>query len=220
MSGLKQFKFIPLNLMEWSRWMRDQDVLNTEEVYAAIDVKVEAQAERKYWDDLRFPASLANPAGSASPPGYDTTNGGLLFAAAGTELVFFQAQLPHFWAIGTTLFPHCHWQKTTSAAGNVYWQLEYKWCPIGEVMDATFTTLASSTVVGGTPDDDTANQHLITALGEINGSGKTISDMLLLKFSRIGGNAADTYGSDARLLEFDIHIQNDGRGSLLEFQKI
>lgn len=26
MAGLKQFKFIPKNLMEWSRWMRDQDL--------------------------------------------------------------------------------------------------------------------------------------------------------------------------------------------------
>lgn len=26
MAGLKQFKFIPKDLMEWSRWMRDQDV--------------------------------------------------------------------------------------------------------------------------------------------------------------------------------------------------
>lgn len=28
MAGLKQFKFIPANLMEWSRWMRDQDLEN------------------------------------------------------------------------------------------------------------------------------------------------------------------------------------------------
>lgn len=28
MAGLKQFKHIPANLMEWSRWMRDQDIEN------------------------------------------------------------------------------------------------------------------------------------------------------------------------------------------------
>ena len=28
MAGLKQFRFIPKNIMEWSRWMRDQDLEN------------------------------------------------------------------------------------------------------------------------------------------------------------------------------------------------
>ena len=43
--------------------------------------------------------------------------------------------------------------------------------------------------------------------------------MLLIKLSRIGGDASDTYGADARLLEFDIHYQINTLGSELEFVK-
>jgi hypothetical protein len=167
------------------------------------------------WEDMRFPASAFNPPGEVSDPGYDTTNGGFLFDAAGTEVLFMQAQLPHTWKEDTVLKPHVHWQKTTSATGTVYWKLEYKWCPIGEVMDAAFTTLFSTTPA--VSDDDTANKHALTALGEISGTGKTISDMLIMKLSRVG--ASDTYGADARLIEFDIHYQIDGDGSRQEYIK-
>lgn len=173
------------------------------------------------WDDMRFPASAVNPPGLVSDPDFDVVNGGWLFAAAGTEVVFVMAQLPHAWKERTELKPHVHWQKTTSAAGNVLWRLSYKWAPKGAVMDAAFTDLDSTTVVGGTPDNDTANEHLITGFASIAGTGKTISDMLVMKLSRIGGDGSDTYGADARLLEFDIHymITIKMPGSTAEYQK-
>ena len=171
------------------------------------------------WDDLRFPAALANPAGSVTPPNYDTTNGGLLFDAASTEMIFLQAQMPHAWFEGSSIKPHVHWQKTTSAAGDVLWQLEYKMAPIGEVMDAAFTTLQVSSTVAGTPDSDTANEHLLSSFGEIDMTDYTLSHMILMKLSRIGGDAADTYGADARLLEFDIHFKIDWWGSEAEYTK-
>lgn len=37
--------------------------------------------------------------------------------------------------------------------------------------------------------------------------------------SSIGGDALDTYASDARLLELDIHYQSDGHGSERERAK-
>ncbi len=171
------------------------------------------------WDDLRFPASAVNPPGQASDPDFDTTNGGWLFDDNSTEIVFLMAQMPHAWRQGTTLKPHVHWQKTTSAGGDVYWQLDYKKAPIGEVMDAAFTTIYSTTVATGTPDNDTANEHLITPLGDIAMPGGELSDMLIMKLSRFGSNGADTYGADARLLEFDIHYEIDGFGSGREFIK-
>jgi len=171
------------------------------------------------WDDLRFPAAAANPPGLASDPDYDTTNGGWLFDAASTEVLFFQVQMPHPWREGTEIHPHVHWQKTTSAAGNVYWQLDYKKAPIAAVMDAAFTTLSTTSTVPGTPDNNTADEHLISAFDWIDMVGNELSDMLLIKLSRIGGDAADTYGADVRLLEFDIHYEIDGFGSGREFIK-
>ncbi len=171
------------------------------------------------WDDLRFPAAAINPPGQASDPDFDTTNGGWLFDKNSTELIFLMAQMPHAWRQGSDIRPHIHWQKTTSAAGDVYWQLDYKKAPIGEVMDASFTTLSETSTVAGTPDNDTADEHLITSFADIAMPGGELSDMLVMKLSRIGGNGADTYGADARLLEFDIHYEIDGFGSGREFIK-
>ena len=165
------------------------------------------------WDDLRFPATAINPPGQASDPDVEATTGLLLFAAAGTETIFALVQMPHSWKEGSVVKPHVHWQKTTSADGDVYWQLDYKKIPIGDVMDAEFTTLSATTPVSGTPDNDTANEHLLTSFADIDMTGLTLSDCLLCKISRIGGNAADTYGADARLLEFDIHFQINTLGS-------
>lgn len=55
--------------------------------------------------------------------------------------------------------------------------------------------------------------------GTVLGTGIQISDMIVWKLSRIGGNGADTYGADARLLEFDIHYQQDAPGSIAQFTK-
>lgn len=116
--------------------------------------------------------------------------------------------------------PHVHWQKTTSAGGDVVWRFSYKWAPLATVMDAAFTDDDVSTVSAGTPDNDTADEHLITPFSNLSATGKTISDMLAIKISRIGADGADTYGADVRLLEFDMHYQlSDPPGSRLEYVK-
>ena len=165
------------------------------------------------WDDLKFPATAVNPPGQAADPDFDTTNGTWLFDASGTETIFLIAQMPHAWKEGSLIKPHVHWYKSTSAGGNVMWQLDYKKFPIGEVGDAAFTALTATTTVSGTPDNDTAQEHLLTSFADIDMTGMTLSDMLLMKVSRIGGNAADTYGADCALMEFDIHFQIDTLGS-------
>ena len=171
------------------------------------------------WDDLRFPATAINPPGQAGDPDFDTTNGTWLFDAGGTELIYLMAQMPHAWKEGSIIKPHIHWYKTTSAAGNVMWQMDYKKFPIGEVGDAAFTTLTATTTVSGTPDNDTAQEHLLTSFADIDMTGLTLSDMLLMKISRIGANAADTYGADCALMEFDIHMQINTLGSEQLFSK-
>lgn len=171
------------------------------------------------WDDLRFPVTAVNPPGQASDPDVDTTHGTLLFAATGTETIFVTAQLPHTWYAGTDLIPHVHWMKTTSATGNVVWELAYKWAPIGETRDASFTTTTVSSTVAGTPDNDTAGEHLISSFGNLSGTGKDISDHLIFRVSRLGGDAGDTYGSDAELMEFDVHYQKNSLGSKEQFSK-
>ena len=180
---------------------------------------INTELTQESYEDLRFPATSINPPGAVSDPDWDTTNGGWLFDSGSSEVIFVLVQLPHSWVEGTPIEPHVHWQKTTSASGNVLWRLEYKWAPINETMDAVFTTLNVSSVVDGTPDTNTANKHLISSFGNIDASNKQISDMLVMKLTRIGGDVSDTYGADARLLEFDIHYKTSLQGSLFPYVK-
>ena len=92
------------------------------------------------WDDLRFPATAINPPGQASDPDVEASSGLLLFDSNGTELIYAFVQMPHAWKEGSSISPHVHWQKTTSAAGDVLWRMRYKMAPIGEVMDADWST--------------------------------------------------------------------------------
>ena len=176
------------------------------------------------WDDLKSPATTINPPGAASDPDRETTTGLLLFGAASTELVYLLLQMPHAWKEGSAISPHVHWTKTTSAAGDVAWNLKYQILPIGKVGPGSWTDAGiASSPVAGTPDNDTAWEHLLTSWTDIDMndgvSDYSLSTCILFEVSRVGGNAADTYGADARLLEFDVHYQIDSLGSEEEFSK-
>lgn len=91
---------------------------------------------------------------------------------------------------------------------------------IAEDVDVAWTDLGIvTTTIEATPDNNTAWEHLLTELGDIDMTGKTLSDCILFELSRIGGDASDTYGADARLLEFDIHYEIDSFGSNQEYIK-
>lgn len=171
-----------------------------------------------YWDDLRFPANSVSKI-EGKQPAADPETGLLLFDGNNTGMVAGLAQLPHGWKEGSTVYPHVHWFKTSSEAGDVAWRLEYKHSAIGGIMDTDWTEATFSSVAGSTPDDDTEGRHLITSLGAIDMTGFTISHCLIFRLARMGGDAADTYGDDAAMLEFDIHYEIDLPGSRQEYIK-
>lgn len=171
-------------------------------------------ATRARWDDERVPASAINPPGAASDPDRDADDACFLFDGGGTEILFFQLQLPHAWQEGTLLSPHVHWTKTTSAAGTVLWRMNYQWAALGNVFGAWSDDSDATLIIS---DGDTANQHALSAFADISGSGVGLSSMLKIKLSRVGGS--DTYAADAKLLEFDVHIQKDTTGSRAEYAK-
>lgn len=184
----------------------------------AYDPTIILDADGK-WDDIRSPATGINPTGPASPPGVDADDGGLLFDAASTEVCSVYVQMPHAWKQGSVIVPHVHWSKTTSASGNVYWRLEYKIANVDGTFPGSWTTAnvtATSPVIS---DTNTADKHLVSDFGEIDMTGYTASCMLKCRVSRIGGDALDTYGADAKLLEFDVHYLVDSLGSGGEFIK-
>lgn len=168
---------------------------------------------RPVWDDMKYPASGLNPPGAASDPTRDTTDGMLLFDAAATNVIAGGALMPHAREVGTVIEPHIHWTATTTGAGNVVWRFEYAVASIGNAFPA-YTTVNVTAAASGV-----ANQHQVTSFGEITMADDALGTMLKWKLSRIGGDAADTYAADAKLLEFDIHIQLDSFGSEEKYSK-
>lgn len=208
----------------WRRWFSriHEDYFSNQggTINGDVNINGNFRLDDTAWDDLRFPANTISIFGFGTDPNVDTNSGTYLFDASITETLFGVAQMPHAWSEGTTIKPHVHWQKTTSAAGNVLWQLDYEVVNNGDTALMTYaSSISNSTVASGTPDNDTANEVLITNIGDISMTNKTLSCLVLWKLSRIGGNAADTYGADARLLEFDIHYEVDSLGSNTEFNK-
>lgn len=169
------------------------------------------------WDDIRFPASGINPPGAVSDPDRDTDDGLLRFDPASTEVIAIQVIFPHSHKHGTLIRPHVHWMKTTDAAGDVVWKLEWKAADPNETFPGWQSQTVSETV-SGTPGGAHQN-HVISEFAPISLNATGVAPALLMKLSRVGGDAADTYGADAKLIEFDIHHLIDTWGSGGEFIK-
>lgn len=167
-----------------------------------------------YWEDLRFAAAGINPPGAASDPTRDTTDGRLVFSASATNVIALQVQMPHCWKEGTAIYPHIHWSPTNTDTGNVLWRLQYKMANIGGAFPAGWETLNKLDAGGGVSDG-----HEMAGFAAIPMTGMTISCMLLMLISRIGGDGTDTYTGTAKLDEFDIHYEVDGFGSGTETRK-
>jgi hypothetical protein len=163
---------------------------------------------------LRFPAAGINPVGAASDATRNTTDGRLEFSASATNMIALQVQMPHAWKEGSAISPHIHWSPETTNVGNVLWQLDYKIAGINETFPGSWTTQAVLAPSGGV-----ANKHLLVEFADIPMTGKTLSCMILMLLSRIGGDGTDTFTGLAQLNEFDIHYESDSLGSREEYVK-
>jgi len=166
------------------------------------------------WDDLKFPFAGFNPPGLVSDPDIDTDDGFPIFDAGSTEMLVGGAQMPHAWKAGSPIRPHIHWSPTDGNSGNVLWRLEFQLATPGGTFPGSWTALD---VVDAA--DETADKHQIASFGQIGMAGMGLSTIMKWRVSRVGGDASDTYGDDAKGLEFDIHYQIDSIGSGLEFEK-
>jgi len=160
------------------------------------------------WEDLRFPAVGINPPGAASDPTRDTTDGRLVFSASAVNIIAIQAQMPHGWYAGSTIYPHVHWSPTDTNTGNVLWRLSYKIADINGVFPGSFTSVDKLQAGAGVVDT-----HQVAVFSGITMTGYIASAMLLILVSRIGNDGTDTYTGTAKLNEFDIHMQIDKLGT-------
>lgn len=172
--------------------------------------------EQLRWDDERIPIGGMVLSGGNQPTigiflGAIST---LLFAPGVLNEVFLTIQMPHRYAEGTNVVPHIHWAPQNANAGNVVWGFEYQWRNVGAQFANPTTTI---TVTDAT--NLVAGEHQVAAFAAVNGSGQLLSSMFCGRIFRDGANAADTYLSNAAMLEFDLHYQVDARGSRQEFIK-
>jgi hypothetical protein len=169
---------------------------------------IEMQNDATVWVDLNFGgASLRG----ATAPDFIALNGGNIQVRGfdgvnTTEELFGQVEMNHYWKEGSTIYPHLHWMPSTAAAGNVNWQLDYN--IIAD--DATPAGETNINTVVATPE--VAWQGVFTGLPSIDMSGYGIGTQFAFRLFR-DPTDSDTYGADAALLTFGLHIEVDTIGS-------
>lgn len=183
----------------------------------AVERGIEDAAYGLRWDDLRFPAQSINPAGAVAAPSVITTEsdfpGALSFAGNADNMIAGVAQMPHAWKLGSTIRPHIHWLKPTGSSNAVTWHFYYRIVGnVGGTAGAWVGPVVGTIAAG---DQTTSNNHILTSFGDVSMTGYTESAMLAWRIYRIG--TSDAENNAVTLLEFDIHYQSDGRGSIPEY---
>lgn len=176
------------------------------------------------WNDLVVNPSTARNSGGSAPSWAQFASTNIyawFFADAQTNEVVFTVQLPHDYKQGSAVYPHIHWSSTTAPAlQRVRWVMEYQWSNHTELFSATTTTSVSGyEVVGGSSTNLAAYRHNITPFGSIDGTGKTISSIIICRLYRDGSHTNDNFTNTAALFSVDFHYQVDSFGSHTEFSK-
>lgn len=170
-----------------------------------------------YWNDLRVSLGTGRP--NTSPPTFSTFRNGVQawsFAANATEQLYFEAQVPHGWSIGSEIRPHIHWSPGNSTdTGSVVWQLEYTWQNAGNEVFPTTTTLSVTDAAAGV-----AYAHQIAGFGGVSAAGKRESSIFVCRIARVGGDAADTFTGAAFGISVDFHYLATALGSVDEIPSI
>lgn len=193
--------------------------------YIEADGSLSYEGSATRYDDLKVPVSSTTKGGTKDP------TWGVLRNVSGSQGVFIQwfdkdteeelyftAQMPHGWKEGTEIYPHVHWTAATIVGTNkVVWGLEYTWTNIGDTFGNTTIITGSDPIAVNAAVD--AFEHVVTSLGTIIGTNKTLSSMLVCRIFRKSTDAADNFAADAGLLEIDFHYEVDSDGSRTEYVK-
>lgn len=166
------------------------------------------------WDDYEFPVNNLRVNPATSKPDYSATDCVYNFAASGTETVTGNGHFPHWWYIGTSVYPHVHW--TQRATGDIAWSLTYKIWDNGTVEP----DWATADLTGSVFAYSASGTAQISTLATIDCSSITgLSPNVKIKLSRLGDATADTYTLVSEFMKFDFHLQKDANGSDSQFVK-
>ncbi len=137
------------------------------------------------------------------------------------DYVVMNVQLSHKWKMGSSVFPHLHWEQNQNAVPN--WLLQYRWQREGQPKTTAWTSAKMNSNVF-TYTTGTLNQ--ISGFPEIvPPTGYGISDIVQCRIIRDWANEStlfagnDPYTGSAEAVNFDIHYLADTLGSRLEYSK-
>lgn len=220
MAGLRPFREIPKTLVEWTRWMSEQDVGGeSTNTFEDITVTGEADIEEidagfislkdEGWEDLTADLASGKTAGS-NVPTWSAFRGGLSaysFSATSMKELWITFHITHQYKDGTKIYPHIHWSPGNSVAtGTVRWGIEYSFAK-GHNQDAFGATTIM--YLEETIDTGVAYQHYITEASDEQAFSEDLETdgLLLCRIFRDAAHANDDFGSAVFGLTADIHFE-------------
>lgn len=151
------------------------------------------------FDSIRYALDDLNPWGKVgrvtgqfsvltSPPTAESGTGFWLFSFAATNTLHAAFVLPQDMAEASLVVL---WSGVDGNSGNVKWEVKYEVWDIGAIMSGSLTT-------------ETQTVANTEALQELSFAAIQANGVVYAELSRLGADAADTYGSNARLIEFGL----------------
>lgn len=142
-------------------------------------------------------------------------------AANLSDYAYFNYQISHKWKIGSSIFPHIHFEQNNNAVPN--WLIQYRWQKQGQEKTTSWTNLKCTTLAF-TYTSGTLNQIAYsTAISAPVDSG--LSDIIQIRILRDNANTsgvfsgADAYSGWASITSVDMHYEIDTLGSRSEYSK-
>ena len=161
-----------------------------------------------FYDDLQVNPVNAKINKSEEPSTYAYKGGYVVgFADAADEVLYFTAQLHHQYKEGTNLNFHLHLIYADGTTGNADWTFTYSWANV-HTNFPTESTINTTTAAPGEAD-----YAAIGSIGELNGTGKNMSSLLICSLTRNGTAGTDTYANTVYVVSMDFHMEMDKPGS-------
>ena len=161
------------------------------------------------WDDMSIAMANAKVPAANAPTWRDYKQTQVpAFSASQVNVLYFSAQLPHSYKEGSDLEFHIHVAYPDAVAGNSVWYFTYSWANDGDAFPAPLSVQVTKPSIGIVD-----GYQRMQIVANIDGTGKTISSVLLCSIQRTGTHGDDNYGNVIYLVSGDFHYQKDAVGS-------
>lgn len=176
------------------------------------------------WDDLPPNPIIRSRLSAANNPTLTSfVNNIQQYTFSLNDFVVDNQEILHSYKQGTNLKAHIHWATNGSDTNVRYvnWQLEYTICNAsGDLASAssfpTVTVISSEEMI---PANTPTRSHVITGIGDIDGTNLRIGAVLIYNIKRIAAVSGAEPSNNPFGLQLACHIQQDTQGSRQLFIK-